>query len=246
MRKSLTQFFILAVLISVVAGCYRSEKAASAPVVNAWLQPSAASSDYVVKRGDTIYSIAWAFGLDYRTLARNNNIASPYNIEPGTRLRMTTVAYTPNQKTTPTVTLAKRAAPSVVQSQPSLPMSRPVSNWQWPAVGRVAQRYSPGLAGNHGLDIAGRYGEPVRAAAAGRVVYSGAGVRGYGNMVLIKHNDSYLSAYAYNQKNLVRVGQVVRQGQEIARMGRNNAGRVLLHFEIRQNGRPVNPIRYLG
>ena len=98
---------------------------------------------------------------------------------------------------------------------------------------------------NTGINISGHYAQPVRAAASGIVVYSGAGVRGYGNLIILKHNDSYLSAYAYNDKLLVSLGERVRAGQKIASMGRNDAGKTLLHFEIRKNGRPVDPMRFL-
>ena len=101
------------------------------------------------------------------------------------------------------------------------------------------------MAGSQGIAISGKYGQPILAAAKGEVVYSGDGVRGYGNLVIIKHNRHYLSAYAYNQRNLVKVGEVVRRGSVIARMGRNNAGQVLLYFEIRRDGRPINPVQFL-
>jgi lipoprotein NlpD len=117
--------------------------------------------------------------------------------------------------------------------------------WQWPAQGDVLKGFSLQMGGNKGIDIAGNLGDPVRAVAPGKVVYSGSGLRGYGNLVIIKHSDNYLSAYAYNKKLLVKEGDVVKAGAEIAKMGQNDAGRVMLHFEIRRNGKPVNPLLYL-
>jgi lipoprotein NlpD len=118
-------------------------------------------------------------------------------------------------------------------------------SWQWPVQGEVLKGFSLQMGGNKGIDIAGNLGDPVRAVAPGKVVYSGSGLRGYGNLVIIKHSDNYLSAYAYNKKLLVKEGDVVKAGAEIAKMGQNDAGRVMLHFEIRRNGKPVNPLLYL-
>ena len=115
-----------------------------------------------------------------------------------------------------------------------------------PARGRILHGFSSLAFGNKGIDIQGVYGEPVLASAAGQVVYAGAGIRGYGNLILLKHNDSYLSAYAYNKTITVKEGEWVRAGQTIGTMGRTDAGIVLLHFEIRRNGQPVNPLSYLS
>lgn len=119
------------------------------------------------------------------------------------------------------------------------------ARWQWPANGKVLKEFDLQGGGNKGIDITGNLGDPVTAAAPGKVVYSGSGLRGYGNLIIIKHSDNYLSAYAYNKKCLVKEGDVVRAGTEIGKMGQNNAGEVLLHFEIRRNGKPVNPLLYL-
>ncbi len=220
-----------------------------APVVSAWHQPAAANSQYLVRRGDTLYSIAWQFGLDYRSLAQANGLKSPYRIKPGQRLRMTTgVSHQPDRHLHKTPS-KKPARPTIAQPKVQ-PRKKPrhvafSGTWQWPTKGRLAARYNPKAGGNNGIDIAGRLGQPIRAAAGGVVVYSGSGVRGYGHLVIIKHNSSYLSAYAYNMRNLVKVGMRVQRGQTIATMGRNNGGRVMLHFEIRKDGRPVNPLNYL-
>lgn len=120
------------------------------------------------------------------------------------------------------------------------------SGWSWPTKGRVVSRFvASSISGNKGIEIQGALGQPIWATAAGKVVYSGSGVRGYGNLIIIKHNQSYLSAYAYNQRLLVREGDSVKSGQVIAEMGKAETGRVLLHFEIRYNGQPVDPLTYL-
>lgn len=223
-----------------------------APVVSIRQQSAAKSGAYIVHKGDTIYSVAWAFGLDYREFARANGLKPPYKIYPGQRLHglkqpphIQTAAKpktfrAKHMERVVKVYLAKKKA---LVSNPL--QNRPTPKWVWPARGRIAQGFTSKLYGNHGIDISGRVGEPVHAAASGMVVYSGDGVRGYGNLLIIKHNDSYLSAYAYNKKLLVRIGEWVRVGQTIAEMGRNNAGRAVLHFEIRHNGKPVDPKHYL-
>lgn len=266
MGKTIFRLFQLLSLLSIsfaLTACLSDTS--YAPVYNALNQPEAKPKYYTVRKGDTVYSIAWTLGLDYRVLAAANGLRPPYPIHPGQQLSLRsapqTKTYAQTKPSTPTFSYKQpsekvlkvyhaRAGQSVqakkVQSQARTTWSnRPVSSWRWPARGRVIENFSPALAGNRGLDIAGWYGEPVRASAPGEVVYSGDGVRGYGNLLIIKHNDSYLSAYAFNKKLLVRLGERVQAGQKIAEMGRNNAGRVMLHFEIRKNGRPVNPKHYL-
>ena len=223
-----------------------------APTVNAWQQPQGQKGRYTVHKGDTIYSIAWSFGLDYRALAAANGLKPPYPIHPGQRLRMQTVLIRNNINLPQQSSPAYRRQKSIIkiysaqQAMPA-PKHQPLrlSQWVRPAHGRIISAYSSKLAGNQGIDIAGWMGEPIRAAATGSVVYSGDGVRGYGNLLIIKHNDSYLSAYAFNKVNLVRVGQQVKAGDTIAKMGRDDAGCVKLHFEIRRDGKPVNPERYI-
>jgi lipoprotein NlpD len=122
---------------------------------------------------------------------------------------------------------------------------RSPKGWFWPAQGKVVKGFSLASGGNRGIEIVGRVGEPVFASAGGKVVYSGSGLRGYGNLIIIKHNDSYLSAYAHNKRLLVKEGMQVKAGQIIALMGNNDAGQVLLHFEIRRNGKPINPMLFL-
>lgn len=226
------RWLLLAFLIGMLCGCGNSH--APAPVINAWLQPEAQTADYIVSKGDTIYSIAWQFGLDYKILARANHLKPPYSIYQGQRLKMTTTARGALKPLAPNPAVLPGAAPVRV------------TTWQWPAVGKLVRGYSPSLTGNAGINIAGRLGSPVRASLSGEIVYSGSGIRGYGNLIIIKHNSHYLSAYAYNQTILVKLGQHVQTGEPIATMGRDDAGQIMLHFEIRYDGRPVDPTRFLS
>ena len=225
---------LLIIIAFLLCGCVESKN--FAPVVNGWLQPKARLGSYRVKQGDTIYSIAWAFGLDYRALGAANRLSPLYRIEAGQTLQMTIIPRG-------THVSARFAAAPGWQSPPLL---QSVAHWRWPAKGRLIRHYSVNMAGNQGINIAGHYGETVRAASDGVVVYSGAGIRGYGNLIIVKHTNTYLSAYAFNKRILVKEGSRVRAGQKIAEMGCTNSGRVMLHFEIRRNGRPVNPLRYLS
>ncbi len=211
-------------------------------------RPQPPPVQHVVRKGETLYSIAWAYGLDYRTVAARNGIRPPYTIYPGQKLLIRKPA-SPSQNakpiTTPTTsTKAMKPASRAPKSAGQKPL-KTVSRWQWPVRGRIINRFKAGDPRRQGIDIAGRAGTPVRAAAAGKVVYSGNGLRGYGNLVIIKHNDIWFSAYAHNQHIRVRENEVVKAGQHIADMGRTGADRVMLHFEIRRNGRPVDPLRYL-
>lgn len=216
-------FFLFALLL---AGCGTSNN--YAPVIEGWSQPSAKNGLYVVQKGDTLYSIAWAFGLDYRDLAQINRLSSPYKISPGQHLQMAG----PKKPQKKVYKLAKK--------------DNNIHIWMWPANGSVVKKFSLQSNGNKGIDISGSLGSAVKASAEGEVVYSGSGLRGYGKLVIIKHSESFLSAYAYNKNILVKEGQIVKAGQRIATMGQTNSGETMLHFELRYNGKPVNPLRYLG
>ncbi len=201
----------------------------------------------VVRLGDTLYSIAWEQGLDFQTLARWNRIDPPYLIKPGQRLRTVAPVSPVHPRNRPRNPAPKIAAPKPrPRSRPS-PAPRPQRasrGWVWPTTGRIVAGFSP-RAGRKGIDISGKYGQPVRSAAAGKVVYAGAGLRGYGKLIIVKHNETFLSAYAHNRKLLVKEGNRVTRGEKIAEMGRSGSNRVELHFEIRRRGSPVDPTRYL-
>ncbi|MCL5043037.1 MAG: peptidoglycan DD-metalloendopeptidase family protein [Gammaproteobacteria bacterium] len=225
------------------------------------------SGSHTVQRGDTLYSIAFRYGWDWRQLAANNAIAAPYTIYPGQQLslrpgyagarppatassRPTTTASTSSSRpaaSTPAPASTPRSEPTPPRPSPppASSSSASVSGWSWPAEGPLIARFQSNDSLNKGIDIAGDLGQPVKAAASGSVVYAGRGLIGYGEMVIIKHNDTYLSAYAHNNRLLVDEGDSVRAGQTIAEMGSTGTDRVKLHFEIRQRGQPVDPLRYL-
>ena len=203
---------------------------------------------YIVQPGDTVYGIAWRYGLDYRELAAWNGLDSRYVIQPGQRLKLQPSAprQAKRQATAPRRATVK---PPPAQSRPATP-SRPSPpdpqpRWLWPASGRIAAVFDDNPLGE-GISLTGKLGDPIRAAAGGRVVYSGSGLRGYGALIIIKHNNTYLSAYAHNSELLVGEGDQVEPGDQIARMGQSPGQRhPVLHFEIRLDGKPVDPLKYL-
>ena len=196
-----------------------------------------------VKRGQNVYRIATENGLTALDLALWNDIPPPYTIHPGQRLRL----YPGGQGGTAArpATPSKPAAPKPAKPTPIVIPATSNIAWRWPADGGVIETYAGGDPTRQGIDIAGKGGQPVRAAADGVVVYSGSGLVGYGELVIIKHNDQWLSAYGHNRARLVNEGQVVKAGQQVAEMGRSGASRDMLHFEIRYNGKPVDPQQYL-
>jgi len=203
----------------------------------------------VVQRGDTIYRIATLNGITALDLALWNGISPPYTIYPGQRLRLypgaapvTGTSSPSRQATAPNTSRAPAATtpPPVVMTPSSSPFA-----WRWPTDGSLVGTYASGDPTRQGIDIAGNAGQPVRAAADGVVVYSGSGLVGYGELIIVKHNDQWLSAYGHNRARLVNEGQLVKAGQQIAEMGRSGAARDMLHFEIRYNGKPVDPQAYL-
>jgi lipoprotein NlpD len=231
---------------------------------------------YYVKKGDTLFSIAFRAGQDYRDLARLNRIGEPYTIYVGqllvisqrggykTAVRGPVLADNSANKnySIPVKSKTPLNTPKVVARQnqtrygQNQQVTEPektdnstsngnVSQWLWPVKGPVLAKFSHQEHGNKGLDIGGAVGTPIKAAAAGQVVYAGNALRGYGNLVIIKHNDDYLSAYAHNHRLLVKERDSVSAGQLIAEMGNTDADRVQLHFEIRFRGQSVDPLKYL-
>jgi lipoprotein NlpD len=213
--------------------------------------PAAGTERYVVRPQDTLYSIAWRHDLDYRDLARWNNLGPAFHISVGQVLMLgpgpnaasrprspgSAPARAPPQALPPLPPKASRPAPPVAFKPP--PSSLP---WVWP----TDRLGPPSPASSGGIILSGHLGQDVRAASAGRVVYTGSGLRGYGNLIIIKHADSWLSAYGHNREILVRDGQEVAIGQVIAHMGEDDHQSAILYFEIRQNGRPVDPLAYLS
>lgn len=249
-----------------------------APVANRSSGASPPPAVYTVRSGDTLYSIAWLYGLDHRQVAAWNGIGAPYTIYPGQRLSMRKPsASVPRPAPTPRVSpprpptvaakppaarppsSASSRAPQASTPQTSAPRKTPRADpgapkktrtagaitWRWPVKGQLYRTFSAGDPSRKGIDIVGSVGQPVYAASAGQVVYSGDGLVGYGNLIIIKHDSRYLSAYAHNQELLVKEGDVVVPGQLIAKMGRVDNDRAMLHFEIRRQGKPVDPLRLL-
>jgi len=194
---------------------------------------------YRVKKGDTVYGIARKTGSSASNIVRWNGLQKPYKIHVGQRLRVSVTATRTASKSTRRSKKHQSARQSQNTAKP-----RSVGRWVWPASGKILRRFSPNGA-SKGLDIGGQLGAPIRAAAGGRVVYQGSGLRGYGKLIIIKHNPDYLSAYAHSATILVKEGSKVKRGQRIATMGNTGTDRVKLHFEIRLRGNPVNPLLYL-
>ena len=282
---------LLVGLTAILTGCGGG---AAAPV-----QPPAEPAipgperEYVVGKGDTLYSIAWRHGMDYRVLAGANSIRDPYTIHPGQHLLLpepgeavpaeTEVGEVVSPRREPDAVAAGAAAAGAVSimgvgttATPTLtplpesdpltkppdpspakpprvtkpavappPGTRSVAGLQWtrPTGGKTISTF--GRGGNSGIDIGGVFEQPIHAAAGGRVVYAGSGLIGYGKLVIVKHSSRLLSAYAHNERLHVGEGDDVRGGQHIADMGRSGKGRVMLHFEIRRDGRPVDPLRFI-
>lgn len=189
-----------------------------------------------VRKGDTLYGIAREYDVSASKLASINGLESPYLITPGQTLKLqapesgSTRAAPPGRKKTGTA---------------SQPVDNRAVTWQWPVQGELITTFKSNKSGRKGIDIAGREGKDIRAAAPGKVVYSGNGLISYGNLVIIKHNRTYLSAYAHNRKLLVKEGDNIKAGQVIAELGQTGTDSPRLHFEIRKNGKPVNPLNYL-
>lgn len=223
-----------------------------------------ASGLHSVKRGDTLYSIAFAYGLDIKRLASANGIDAPYTIRPGQKISLLTVNAVDKKLAAKPEVLVRQAgaktnsastsSSSAAKKKKRTPATKPSAtagntSWRWPVNGKLLSGYgeNPGKgSANKGIDIAGKNGEAVRAARAGTVVYSGNGIQGYGNLVIVRHSSEYLSAYAYNRLLVVSEGDKVKEGQKIAELGNSGSARQdKLHFEIRKSGKPVNPLKLL-
>ncbi|WP_090363522.1 peptidoglycan DD-metalloendopeptidase family protein [Ferrimonas sediminum] len=273
-------------LVMITAGC-SFQASNPAPVETLYtgktfrdtVKGSVNQKRYKVQPGDTLYSIAWASGTDFRQLAKTNSLGSPYTIQVGQWLDLESVKKAAGPaskppKTVKTTVNARQSTSGTTNSKKqkettkavdpknsqeyastrssqfinrslNSQLPKKVAGWRWPTSGKVVARYSDSGQGLKGLDIVSKEGTPVVASAQGKVVYAGSALRGYGKLIIIKHSDDYLSAYAHNKKILVREKQGVKAGQRIAEMGQTDSDRVKLHFEIRYKGKPVDPERYL-
>ena len=283
-----TYFRIACLLLAalVLAACGQSRvvkrEGGATPSSRTTTRVPSGAATYVVKRGDTLYGIAFRHGLDFREVAAANRIPAPYTIYPGQRLTLrpqvaatrapasrntrpvgpsSRVARPASPPATPVTSgagttrapdpavTAPAVAPMIPPPLPTTPTpsSGAVSptGWRWPTQGTLIGRFAAGDPKRQGVDIAGTAGQAVVAAADGTVVYSGAGLVGYGELIIVKHSDEWLSAYAHNRRRLVAEGTAVKGGQPIAELGRSGTSRDMLHFEVRRNGKPVDPLTVL-
>ena len=227
MTARLAALLLVCLCVGSLAGCGTSP-------------PRAAT--HVVRAGDTLYSIAWRNGLDYRDVASWNGIGRDYRIYPGQVLRL----YPPGGRSGPPVASSRGSSAAGRPAAPPVVVPVPAARfvWAWPTdEGAYVVTERPN--GGQGLTISGRVGQGIHAAGPGRVVYTGSGLLGYGQLVIIKHDDVYLSAYGHTQSVAVREGDEVRAGQRIATMGEGPGRTPMLYFEIRVNGRPTDPLRFL-
>ena len=279
--KALLKVFCCILFVFSLLAC--SARKNPAPVTTVYgssslskrVQNTINTTEYKVRAGETLYSIAWRANSDVRQIAKLNNISPPYNIYPNQKLilqakkkgktgkasnnKHSSKKQNKSTNLTSTKVVKKTVASSkkqaygknvskekIVQNNfQKANFSQKISQWQWPVNGKVIAHFSPKAQGNKGLDIAGRRGTKIRASASGKVVYAGSALRGYGKLVIIKHNDDYLSAYAHNDNILVKEQQQVKAGDIVAKMGDTDAQRVMLHFEVRFRGKSVNPLKYL-
>ena len=230
----------LVAAVMLLSGCVSHNRA---PVRDLERPQKVTWGRHVVQSGDTLYSIAWRYGRDYQELAAINGIRSPYLLKPGQIIRLSDTRVTK-----PAAPVAKPVPRQTKTSQKSrepvkVAVAGPVQ-WQWPLRGNIIGQFS-NWGHNKGIDIAAPKGTAVRAAAAGIVVYAGNGLIGYGNLIIIKHSEVYLSAYAHNDKILVTEKKNVKAGQKIAEIGSTGSKKTMLHFEIRKSGKPVDPLHHL-
>lgn len=299
-NQSIRTWMLTTVLVSLVAckasGSHRApvEERETPPKKSQSISKKSTQRDqdsipqfYVIQKGDTLYSIAFEHGLDYREVAEQNNIDNPSAIQIGQKIKLIGSDEVPGDRPRIEVKPLNPVMPQIItkKDQPKIaklpyselaiiqiekiqnesvqapvpvvatPIEKPVQEaesgneevleWGMPTKGKLIGEYSES-ASRKGVDIAGVKGQVVLASAAGKVVYSGSGLRGYGKLVIIKHNKTYLSAYAHNEQILVKEGQSVSKGQKIAEMGNSDAEQVKLHFEIRKFGKPVDPAKFLN
>lgn len=240
---------ILAGLVAttLLAGCAsRTSQAPVADMSQGTAQRSA-SGTYVVRPGDTLYKIAQANGVSVSELTRLNNISDPSQLRVGQVLRLN--GSSPAAPEAPSDTGGAVATPAPVKpAETTEPTSvarasdATLISWGWPAQGKIIQGFN---TNTKGIDIAGAEGDPVIAAADGKVMYAGNGVRGLGNLILLGHSNGFITAYAHNQTLLVKTGQQIKKGEKIAAIGQTDTTSPRLHFEIRRRGTPVNPLSYL-
>ena len=263
---------LLCFVVLLLVGC-TGPSTGVAPIDERPQPPSQSLRVHLVNGGDTLYSIAFRYERDFRELAQINGLSNDYLIHPGQPIYLTAEAArsagiqsasnttrsalpqrepvpqnrTPESQTPQTTSVAVSVDQAPPVSPQILPALEPVdaNDWVWPQSGPIVRSFGSGDPASKGIQISADEGSPVLAAIEGLVVYAGAGLRGYGNLLIVKHDEEHLSAYAYNQELLAQEGDMVRAGQQIATVGTDAEGNNRLYFEIRRDGTPVDPIRYL-
>lgn len=221
---------------ALLAACGSSSKA---PITSAGGSGATSSAGtYVIQRGDTLYSIAQRHGTTVANLSSLNRISNPSQLEVGQRL--TVRGGTAARSSAPTATASRASAAS--SSQPTRAADAAAISWEWPVRGNVITQFSNTT---RGIDIAGTVGTPINSAADGTVSYVGNGLRGLGNLVLVTHSNGFITAYAHNSRITVQTNERVKKGQKIAELGDTDTTSPRLHFQVRRNGTPVNPLSYL-
>jgi len=234
MRRSFRKLSFILIALMVIVGCASSHSRKKDLPKRRDLSTS---SYYTVKKGDNLSAVGFRSGHGYKQLARWNKIPAPYKIYPGQKLKLFSEAS--SKKSSKKKKYKKKKFNNLKSNKKVVKLY-----WNWPVKGKLLRGFY--ASGNKGIDIAGSVGKKIKAARSGVVVYSGSGLAGYGKLLIIKHNYLYLSAYAHNRRLLVKEGQKVKKGQYIAEMGVGVNAKPSLHFEIRKNGKPVNPLNYLS
>ncbi len=237
----------LPVIVLLLAACATDNAPVAEIGQRAHSGQSGTGTVHVVVKGDTLHSISWRYGLDYRDVAKANGIGPPYTIYIGQRLQVTVKSPRKSRARSakrPAATLSRRVT-SASQRKTEKPSQDSSINWRWPLEGTIVKRFALEGDVNKGVDIAGRLGDSVASAADGVVVYAGSGLGGYGKLVIVKHDANYLSAYGHNSTLLVSEGDSVKGGQKVAEIGSSGKDLAMLHFEIRKDGKPKDPLLFL-
>lgn len=224
---------------TLLTACFERDKTLKLAPVSAGYAKERAN--YIVKKGDTLFSIAWKFDKDYKAIAYYNNISVSTKLSVGQKINLVSSSVS-SKRIYKIKKKILKSSPKIYQfaRKPKISIV-----WNWPVKGELTKRFLL-YKQQKGIDIKGQFGSSIVATKSGVVVYSGNGLRGYGNLVILKHANNYLSAYAFNKNIIVKEGQKVKAKQKIAEMGRRKGRNGLLHFEIRRKGHPVDPLKYLS
>ncbi len=253
MMKVGAVYLVYIVLFLMLAAC--SVQSMRAPVMERSKLSKHRPEYHIVHQGETSYSIAWRYGMDYRELVSTNKLKAPYVLVPGQSLRLSPslgslkgqarARVNTQQVKVSGKNIAAGNASKKQQIKAAERGSQSSNQWLWPVKGALVSAFATSGRINKGIDISGKLGESVRSTQSGTVVYAGSGLLGYGKLIIVKHSKQYLSAYAHNSKIVVQEGQAVMAGAKIAEMGTSGTNGPMLHFEIRRDGRPVNPLHLL-